>query len=107
MSRSDGLITNWPSLSPTRTAAIGPSHGIGEIASAAAAPVTASTSVVWSWSVLSTVATTCTSLRKPFGNSGRSGRSISRDVRIARSPGRPSRLKKPPGIFPAANIFSS
>ena len=50
---------------------------------------------------------TCTSLRKPFGQSGRIGRSIIRAVRMARSVGRPSRLKKPPGIFPAAYIRSS
>ncbi len=55
----------------------------------------------------STVAMHCTSLRYPFGNSGRIGRSIIRAVRIARSVGRPSRLKKPPGIFPAAYIRSS
>ena len=30
-----------------------------------------------------------------------------RAVRIARSVGRPSRLKKPPGIFPAAYMRSS
>src|SRR5207302_826576 len=47
------------------------------------------------------------SLRKPFGQSGRIGRSIIRAVRIARSVGRPSRLKKPPGIFPAAYMRSS
>ncbi len=35
------------------------------------------------------------------------GRSIMRAVRIARSVGLPSRLKKPPGIFPAAYIRSS
>ena len=55
----------------------------------------------------STVQMTCTSLRKPFGHSGRIGRSIMRAVRIARSVGRPSRLKKPPGILPAAYIRSS
>src|SRR5205085_6568862 len=64
-----------------------------------------------SWAVimsaLSTVQITCTSLRKPFGQSGRIGRSIIRAVRIARSVGRPSRLKKPPGILPAAYIRSS
>jgi hypothetical protein len=49
-----------------------------------------------------TVQITCTSLRKPFGHSGRIGRSIIRAVRVARSVARPSRLKKPPGIFPAA-----
>ena len=55
----------------------------------------------------STVQMTCTSFVKPFGQSGRIGRSIIRAVRIARSVGRPSRLKKPPGIFPAAYIRSS
>ena len=50
---------------------------------------------------------TCTSLRKPFGQSGLIGRSIIRAVSVARSVARPSRLKKPPGIFPAAYIFSS
>ena len=38
---------------------------------------------------------------------GRSGRSISRQVRIASSDGRPSRRKKDPGIRPAAYIRSS
>jgi hypothetical protein len=50
---------------------------------------------------------TWTSFVKPFGQSGRMGRSIMRAVRIAFSVGRPSRLKKPPGIFPAAYIRSS
>jgi len=50
---------------------------------------------------------TCVSHRNPFGNSGRVGRSISRDVRISFSAWRPSRLKNPPGIFPAANVFST
>ena len=51
-------------------------------------------------------ALTWTSLRNPFGNSGRSGRSIRRLVRTSFSVGRPSRLKKPPGILPAAKVFS-
>src|SRR5438876_288837 len=55
----------------------------------------------------STVAMTCTSLRNPLGKSGRIGRSIRREAWTAASPGRPSRLKKPPGIFPAAYILSS
>jgi hypothetical protein len=50
----------------------------------------------------STVATTCTSLKKPSGKSGRIGRSMSRQVSVSFSVGRPSRLKKPPGILPAA-----
>jgi hypothetical protein len=40
-------------------------------------------------------------------NVGRSGRSISRSVRIASSLGRPSRRKNEPGIRPAAYIRSS
>jgi len=47
----------------------------------------------------------CVSQRKPSGKSGRSGRSQSREVRTSFSVGRPSRLKKPPGILPAANVF--
>ena len=53
-------------------------------------------------SALRTVQITWTSLRKPFGQSGRIGRSIMRAVSVARSVARPSRLKKPPGILPAA-----
>ena len=51
--------------------------------------------------------TTWTSSRYPSRNVGRSGRSISRQVRIAVSDGRPSRRKKLPGIFPIAYIRSS
>ena len=49
----------------------------------------------------------CTSLRKPLGQSGRIGRSTMRALSVAFSEARPSRLKKPPGILPAAYIFSS
>src|SRR5690349_9319216 len=51
--------------------------------------------------------TTWTSLRRPFLKVGRSGRSISRQARIASSPGRPSERKNEPGIRPAAYIRSS
>jgi hypothetical protein len=37
-----------------------------------------------------------------LGNSGRSGRSIRRQVSVSFSDGLPSRLKKPPGMRPAA-----
>ncbi len=50
----------------------------------------------------STVAITWTSRMKPSGNSGRIGLSISRDVSVSFSLGRPSRLKNPPGMRPAA-----
>ncbi len=43
------------------------------------------------WSAESTVAMTCTSLRKPSANDARIGRSIMRAVRIAFSRGRGSR----------------
>ena len=42
-----------------------------------------------------------------LGNDGRSGRSISRSVRIAWSVALPSRRKNEPGILPAAYIRSS
>ena len=85
-----------------RTAPIGPSKGMPEIINAAEAALMASTSYGFSWSALKIVPTTWTSLRKPFGNDGRSGRSISRQVRTAWSEGLPSRRKKAPGILPAA-----
>ena len=90
-----------------RTAPTGPRKGSGEIISAVDAPLMHRMSCGVTRSADSTVQITCTSLRKPFGQSGRMGRSIMRAVRIARSVGRPSRLKKPPGIFPAAYIRSS
>ena len=49
----------------------------------------------------------CTSLRKSCGKSGRNGRSVKRQVSIAPSLARPSRLKNEPGIRPAAYSFSS
>ena len=53
-----------------------------------------------------TVIITCTSLVNASGNNGRIGRSIKRHVNVSSSEGRPSRLKKPPGILPAAYVFS-
>ena len=51
--------------------------------------------------------TSWVSRRQPFGNSGRSGRSIMRAISVAFSPARPSRLKNEPGILPAAYMRSS
>ena len=104
---SVGLRTNSSSRRPTRTAPIGPRNGSGEIISAADAPLMQRMSCGVTRSAERTVQMTCTSLRKPFGQSGRIGRSVIRAVSVARSVARPSRLKKPPGIFPAAYIFSS
>ncbi len=53
------------------------------------------------------VSTIWISLRRPLANDGRSGRSISRQVRIASSLGRPSRRKNEPGIRPTEYIRSS
>ena len=50
---------------------------------------------------------TWVSFMKPLGNSGRRGRSIWRQVRVAFSLGRDSRLMNPPGILPAAYMRSS
>ena len=62
----------------------------------------ARTSWGFSWSAPMTVMTTWVSLRKPSAKLGRSGRSVSRQVRTASSVGRPSRRKNEPGILPAA-----
>ena len=61
----------------------------------------------FSWSAESVVTMIWTSLRMPFGKSGRSGRSVRRAVRMPAVLGRPSRRKKPPGILPAAYSRSS
>ena len=107
MSSNEGLMTNSPSIRPTRTAPTGPSKGAtpkgtSEIVRAADAATMASTSGWWTWSTDSGVQTIWTSLRKSAGKSGRSGRSIRRAVRMAPSPGRPSRRKNEPGMRPAA-----
>ena len=94
-------------MRPMRTAPTGPKKGSGEIVSAAEAPLMARVSWLCSPSIESTVPMICTSLRKPFGQSGRIGRSTMRAFSVAFSEALPSRLKKPPGILPAAYIFSS
>ena len=85
-----------------RTAPMGPSKGMPESMRAADAALMASTSWGFTWSAPKMVPTTWTSLRKPFGNDGRRGRSMSRQVRMAWSEDLPSRRKNDPGILPAA-----
>ena len=85
-----------------RTPAIVRVNGMLESASAADAPVMASTSESFSESAESTSAMICVSLRQPAGKSGRIGRSISRLVSTSFSVGLPSRLKNPPGMRPDA-----
>jgi len=60
---SGGLIVNWPSMRPTRTAAIGPAKGMSEMWIAAEAPIMARVSASFSWSMESTVAITWVSQR--------------------------------------------
>ena len=74
--------------------------------SAALAPLTPRMSGSLSRSADSTMAWIWTSARYPSGNRGRMGRSMQRMVRISFVVGRPSRLKNPPGILPAADGFS-
>ncbi len=97
-----GLRIQFPSTLPTRTAASGPFQGMDERLSAMEAAVTPRTSASFSWSAESTVTKTWTSFLNPSGKSGRIDRSISRQARISLSLGRPSRLRNPPGILPAA-----
>ena len=102
-----GLIMSSPSTIPTTTPAVGPSHGMSEIAIAADVPSSAATSGWQSTSTDHAVAVTTTSFLYPFGKSGLSGLSISLETRVALSLGRPSLLMYPPGILPTAYIFSS
>ena len=107
LSSKPGLITTLPSTRPTFTPEIGPSHGISEIAIAAETPIIAVISGEQSGSTDITVATTEQSLRKSLGKSGRIGRSMQRDVKIAFSEALPSLLWNEPGIRPTEYIFSS
>ncbi len=104
---SVGLITNSPSTYPTFTAAVGPPNGISDIESAKDVPIIAHTSGELSISTDNTVAVTTTSFLKSFGNNGLIGLSMALDTNIALSAAFPSLLVNPPGIFPAAYIFSS
>ena len=81
---------------------MGPENGMPDSATAAEEPIMASTSGSFSSSAETTRLMTWSSLRKALGNRGRSGRSMSRQVSVSFSSGRPSRLKKPPGIRPPA-----
>ena len=96
-----------PSIRPTAVLAIGPSHGISETAIAAETPIAAVISGEQSGSTDITVATTEQSFLMSFGKSGRIGRSIQREERIAFSVALPSRRWKEPGKRPTEYIFSS
>ena len=102
-----GKPTHWPLISATRTPPIGPENGSPESWVDSEAALIATTSYRCSGCSAMIVSTIWTSLRRPFTNEGRSGRSIRRQVRMASSDGRPSRRKNEPGIRPAAYIRSS
>ena len=97
-----GLAMSWPSTRPTRTAPTGPERDPGRAAAPRRRRSCARMSGSFSWSAEITRPMICISLRKPSGNSGRIGRSISREVRISFLTGAPSRLKYPPGMRPPA-----
>ena len=101
------MTTSSSPKRPMRTAPIGPRKGSDETTSAAEAPLIARMSCACTPSIDSTVAMTWTSFWNPLGQSGRIGRSTMRAFRVAFSEALPSRLKNPPGILPAAYIFSS
>ena len=104
---SVGLMIVLPSISPKTTPPTGPFHGMSEIAIAMDVPSMAVISGEQSGSTDITRLLTQTSFLKSLGNKGLIGRSITRETRIAFSPGLPSLLRKPPGILPTAYIFSS
>ncbi len=108
-SRMVGLIRYAPLsdaaslIYPTRTPAIGPFHGIGEMAIAAEVATNPNTSGSFSPSTESTVIITCTSCLYAFGNNGRIDRSITRPASTASSVGLPSRFtQRDPLIRPPA-----
>jgi hypothetical protein len=96
------LRIQFPSTRATRTAPSGPFHGTVERLSAVEAAMTPRMSASFSWSADSTYTKTWTSFLNPSGKSGRIDRSITRAETISWSEGRPSRLRNPPGILPAA-----
>ena len=102
-----GFMINSPLILPTLTEPVGPSQGMSEIDNATEDPIIAAISGEQSWSTLITVAITDTSFLYPFGKRGLKGLSINLDVSVPCSPGLPSLLIYPPGIFPTAYIFSS
>ena len=101
-----GLTINSPLILPTKTSEYGPPNGISEITKAADAPTAASVSASISGSDEYTEATIWVSFCQPFGKRGLAGRSINRADSTSFSLGLPSLLKNPPGILPAAAVFS-
>ena len=70
-------------MRPMRTDETGAWNGMCDIPSTSDAPVVPKTSAGTLRSEESSVSTTCTSRRKPFGKSGRIGRSVMRAASVA------------------------
>ena len=85
-----GLITISPSTSPTEQDETGPFQGTSEMEIAMEVPIIAAISGWQSGSTDITVQTIEQSFLISFGNKGRIGLSITREVRIAFSEGLPS-----------------
>ena len=102
-----GKATHWPLIRATRTPPMGPENGRPASWVDMDAALIATTSYRCCGSSERMVSTIWISLRRPLTKDGRSGRSMSRQVRIASSDGRPSRRKNEPGIRPTAYIRSS
>ena len=77
-------------------------NGIPDNVKALEAAIIATMSGFVSVSCDNTVKITWVSFLNPSGNNGLIGLSISLEVSVSNSVGLPSRLKKPPGILPAA-----
>ena len=89
-------------MKPTLAAPKGPWKGTPEIDNAAEAPIKDAISGLIFLSEDKTVQKICISFLKSSGNRGLIGLSINLEVNVSCSVGLASRLKYPPGIFPAA-----
>ena len=79
---------------------------MSEISKAADAPTAARVSGSIAGSAENTFAIICVSYDQPFGIKGLIGLSISLAESTSLSVGRPSLFRNPPGILPAAAVFS-
>ena len=100
-----GLSTYSLLMKPTRAAPIGPMNGAPESVSAADAATIARMSGSFSRSCDSTVTMTCVSQRQPSANSGRIGRSISRETSVSFSVGRAFALEIAAGNAAGGVVF--
>ena len=91
-----------PRTTATRTAPMGPRHGMLDAINAALAPFTANTAGSSTPSLAITTHCTMVSFPNVFGNNGLVALSMTRIAKISRSFGAPSRRVNVDGIFPLA-----